>query len=424
MTMTMSKTRLAIAAIAALTLTTAPRALCGTVRADASAAIATLSAAFTEFKSVNDDKLKAKVDDAVLTEKIVRLDAAIGTMQTAVETQAKDVAALKLNSAGENVIGDLKSDPEYVGSFKAHMRRGELQAALNKGADAEGGYLAPIEWDRTITGKLIEASPVRANSSVISISTAGFTKVYTDRAVSSGWVGEAAVRNETGTPGFSSLAFVPGELYAEPRATQQMLDDAAIDLEAWLAGEVQSEFSRQENIAFLNGDGVNKPHGLLTYVTGAANAARHPFGAIKVKNSGAAATLTDSDKLLDLIYDLPAEHRANAKFYMNRLTQGLARKLKDGDGNYLWQPSFQAGQPATLAGYDVVELPDLADVAAGAVPILFGDMAATYLVVDRIGVRMLRDNLTAKPYVKFYVTRRVGGGVQNPEAMRALKIAA
>lgn len=420
----MTKTKLAIAAIAALSLTTAPRALCGTVRADATAAIATLNAAFTEFKSANDEKLNAKVDDVVLTEKIVRLDAAIGTMQATVETQAKDVAALKLNSAGENVIGDLKSDPEYVGSFKAHMRRGELQAALNKGADAEGGYLAPIEWDRTITGKLIEASPVRANSSVISISTAGFTKVYTDRAVSSGWVGEAAARNETSTPGFSSLAFVPGELYAEPRATQQMLDDAAIDLEAWLAGEVQSEFSRQENIAFLSGDGVNKPHGLLTYITGAANAARHPFGAIKVKNSGAAAALTDSDKIVDLIYDLPAEHRANAKFYMNRLTQGAVRKLKDGDGNYLWQPSFQAGQPATLAGYDVIELPDLADIGAGAVPILFGDMAATYLVVDRIGVRMLRDNLTAKPYVKFYVTRRVGGGVQNPEAMRALKIAA
>lgn len=419
-------TNTALAALALVTLTAAPapRALCGTVRADASAAITNLQAAFSEFKSTNDEKLNAKVDDVVLNEKLDRLDTAIGSMQAAVDTNAKEVAALRLNGAGENVIGDLKSDPEYVAAFKANMSRGTVQAALNKGEADEGGHLAPIEWDRTITGKLIEASPVRANASTISISTAGFTKVFTDRAVSSGWVGESAARNETGTPGFSSLAFVPGELYAEPRATQQMLDDAAIDLEAWLAGEVQGEFSRQENIAFLSGDGVNKPHGLLTYVTGAANAARHPFGAIKVKTSGGAATLADADKIVDLIYDLPAEHRANAKFYMNRLTQGIVRKLKDGDGNYLWQPSFQAGQPATLAGYPVVELPDLPDVGANAIPVLFGDMAATYLVVDRVGVRMIRDNLTTKPFVKFYVTRRVGGGVQNPEAMRALRIAA
>ncbi len=417
----MNKNTMAIVAIAALSMT-APRAVCGAVRADASAAITSLNAAFSEFKATNDERLKAKVDDVVLTDKLSRLDAAIDTMQSTVDAQSKEVAALKLNGAA--VIGDIKSDPEYVGSFKAHMRKGDVQAALNKGVAEEGGFLAPVEWDRTITGKLVESSPVRANSSVIAISTAGFTKVFTDRALTSGWVGEAAARAETTTPGFSALSFVPGELYAEPRATQQMLDDAAIDLEAWLAGEVQSEFSRQENIAFLTGDGVNKPHGLLTYITGAANAARHPFGAIKVTNSGAAAALTNSDKIVDLIYELPAEHRANAKFYMNRLTQAVVRKLKDGDGNYLWQPSFQAGQPATLAGYDVVELPDMPDVAANSVPILFGDMAATYLVVDRVGVRILRDNLTAKPYVKFYTVKRVGGGVQNPEAMRALKIAA
>jgi HK97 family phage major capsid protein len=419
----MNKTNMAIVAIAALTMS-APRALCGPVRADASAAITSLNAAFAEFKSANDERLKAKVDDVVLTEKIARLDAVIDTMQAAVDTQSKEVAALKLNGAGDAVIGDVQRDPEYVGSFKAHMRRGDVQAALNKGEADEGGYLAPVEWDRTITGKLKETSPIRAHASVITIGTAGFTKVYTDRAVASGWVGEAATRSETGTPGFSALNFVPGELYAEPRATQQMLDDAAIDLEAWLAGEVQGEFSRQENIAFLTGNGADKPHGLLTYITGAANAARHPFGAIGVKNSGAAAALTDSDKLIDLVYDLPTAYRANAKFFMNRLTQGAMRKLKDGDGNYLWTPSYAAGQAATLAGYDVVEVADLADIGANNVPILFGDMAATYLVVDRLGVRVLRDNLTAKPYVKFYTTKRVGGGVQNPEAMRALKIAA
>lgn len=420
----MNKTSMAIAAIATLTMAGAPRALQGAVRADANATIAALNTAFAEFKASNDERLKAKVDDVVLVEKLTRLDAAIGDMQSTVDAHAKEVAALKLNGASDNVIGDLKADPEYIGSFKAHMRKGDVQAALNKGADAEGGYLAPVEWDRTITGKLKETSAIREHASVITISGAGFTKLFTDRNIGSGWVGETAARPATGTPGFTPLTFATGELYANPQATQQMLDDAAIDLEAWLANEVQGEFSRQENIAFLSGDGVNKPTGLLTYVTGAANAAKHPFGAIKALNSGAAAAVSNSDKLIDMIYDLPAEYRANAKFYMNRLTQGGVRKLKTDDGHYLWQPSFQLGQAATLAGHEVVELADLPDVAAGNIAALFGDMAATYLVVDRVGIRVLRDPFTAKPYVSFYTTRRVGGGVQNPEAMRALKVAA
>lgn len=420
----MKKTSLAIAAIASLAMTGAPRALQGTVRADANATIAALNTAFSEFKATNDERLKAKVDDVVLTEKLTRLDAAIGDMQSTVDAHAKEVAALKLNGAGDNVIGDLKADPEYVGAFKAHMRKGDVQAALNKGVDTEGGYLAPVEWDRTITGKLKETSAIREHASVITISGAGFTKLFTDRNVGTGWVGEAAPRPATGTPGFTPLTFSTGEMYANPQATQQMLDDAAIDLEAWLANEVQGEFSRQENIAFLSGDGVNKPTGLLTYVTGAANAAKHPFGAIKAINSGAAAAVSNSDKLVDLIYDLPAEYRANAKFFMNRLTQGGVRKLKDGQGNYLWQPSFQLGQGATLAGHEVVELSDLPDVAAGNIAALFGDMAATYLVIDRAQVRVMRDPYTNKPYIGFYTTKRVGGGVQNPEAMRALKVAA
>jgi len=407
----------------------APRALRGAVRAEAmpsaaevKAAIEKVNTAFEEFKKTND--ANAKQADTVLAEKLDKINAAIDEGQKVIDDHAKQIAALKLNGAEDSIIGDIKPDPEYVGSFKAHMRKGEIQAALNKGADAEGGFLAPVEWDRTITGKLKESSPVRENATVMTISTAGFRKVFTDRAIGSGWVGGTASRPATSTPGFTALDFIPGELYANPQATQQMLDDAAVDLETWLANEVEDEFSCQENIAFLSGDGVNKPFGLLTYVAGAANAAKHPFGAIKVKNSGAAAALSDTDKLIDLVYDLPAKYRANAKFYMNRLTQGTARKLKDGDGNYIWQPSFQSGQAPTLLGHSLVELPDLPDVAANAVAALFGDMKATYLVVDRLGIRVIRDNLTNKPYVGFYTVKRVGGGVQNSEGMRALKIAA
>lgn len=408
----------------------APRALCGPVRAEATptaaevkAAIEKVNGAFEEFKKTND--ANAKQADTLLAEKLDKINAAIDEGQKVIDDHAKQIAALKLNGAGDdNVIGDIKPDPEYIGSFKAHMRKGEIQAALNKGAADEGGYLAPVEWDRTITGKMKEVSPIRANARVITISTAGLKKVYTDRAVGSGWVGETAARPATSTPEFGELNFVPGEIYANPQATQQMLDDAAVDLEAWLADEVEGEFARQEGIAFLSGDGANKPFGLLTYVTGAANAAKHPWGAIPVLNSGSAAAMDKPDALIDLVYSLPAKYRANAKFYLNRLTQGAARKLKDGQGNYLWQPSFQMGQPATLAGERIEEVPDLPDIAAGAIAALYGDMEQTYLIVDRLGIRVLRDPYTNKPYVGFYTTKRVGGGVNNPEAMRALKIAA
>lgn len=395
------------------------------IRADAStevkAAIESVNKAFAEFKETNDAALKAKAEDAVVTEKLNKIDASIGGFQSVIDDLNAKIAA----GAGgqEGVIGDLPSDPEYRASFKAHVRKGEVQASLNKGADAEGGYLAPVEWDRTITAKLREVSPIRANARVVSITTAGFKKVYTDRNIGSGWVGETAARPSTSTPALAVLDFLPGELYANPQATQQMLDDAAINVETWLADEVQTEFARQEGIAFLAGDGVNKPFGILTYVTGGANAARHPWGAIAVKNSGHASQLT-ADGLIDLVYDVPTAFRANAKFYMSRGTQAAARKLKDGQGNYLWQPSYQQGQPATLAGEAVVEVPDMPAVAANNIAALYGDMDATFLVVDRIGTRVIRDHLTNKPYVGFYTTKRVGGGVHNPEPMRALKISA
>ncbi|HEY0328801.1 MAG TPA: phage major capsid protein [Rhodopseudomonas sp.] len=238
-----------------------------------------------------------------------------------------------------------------------------------------------------------------------------------------GWVGETAARPATSTPGLGSLDFTPGELYANPAISQQLLDDAAIDLEQWLAGEVEGEFAKQEGIAFLSGNGTNKPYGILTFVTGAANAARHPWGAIATVNSGAAAALT-GDGFIDLMYSLPGEFAANAKLYINRLSLGAARKLKDGQGNYLWQPTYVAGQPATLAGAPIVELPDMPTVAAGNVVALYGDMEATYLIVDRIGISVLRDPFTDKPYVHFYTVKRVGGGVYNPEPMRALVVGA
>jgi HK97 family phage major capsid protein len=388
------------------------------VRAEAQpsrpASIEALATAFEAFKDAHDQKLASKIDDVVLDNKIEAINASLTEIETALNEK---IAAASLG----NAPGDMQpTNPEYVNAFKAHMRRGEVQAAMSVGTAAEGGYLAPVEWDRTITNKLKQRSPIRENSQVITISGPGFSQVYNDGVVGSGWVGETAARPATTTPGLTSLAWAIGEIYANPQITQQALDDVAIDLEQWLADEVEGEFAIQENTAFLSGNGTNKPNGILTYVTGAANAATHPFGAITGTTVAGAAAVT-TDEIVDLVYSLPSERNANAKFYMNRTSLGKLRKLKDGQGNYIWQPTFVAGEPSTLQGYPVVEVPGMPNMTTGLVSVLFGDMQATYLVVDRIGIRVLRDPFTNKPYVGFYTTKRVGGGVKNPEYMRFIK---
>lgn len=405
-----------------------PRSVHAAPRADASdpkIMLAQLQKAFDDFKAANDEKLKSKTDDVVVNEKVDRINAAVGDLQTNFQKTIDDLTAkmAALNSQGGG-IGDLPATtPEYLAAFKANMRHGTPNAALTKSTDGEGGYLAPVEWDRTIINKLKQISMIRQNARVISISVAGFRKLFSDRAVGSGWVGETASRPATSTPTIGSLDFTPGELYANPAISQQLLDDAAINLEEWLAAEVETEFARQEGIAFLSGDGTNKPFGILTYVTGATNAAKHPWGAIATVNSGHATLLT-GDGFIDLMYSLPSEFAANAKLYINRASLGAARKLKDGQGNYLWQPSYVAGQPQTLNAAPIVEVPGMPAIAANSISALYGDMEATYLVVDRIGISVLRDPFTNKPFVHFYTVKRVGGGVYNPEPMRALKISA
>ncbi len=396
------------------------------VRADAGGDIKTLIAdlnkdwaAFKATMAEKDKELSKKFDDVVTTEKLDRINSSVGDLQKAVDDANAKIAAM---SIGAGSAGDVK-DKEYTDAFRAHFRKGDINASLNKGAAAEGGYLAPVEWDRTIIDKLIQVSPMRQIASVQNISTAGFTKLFNLRGTASGWIGEAAARPETATPTFGSMTFTPGEIYANPAATQQMLDDAEINLEQWLANEVETEFAYQEGLAFLTGDGTNKPRGFLTFVTGGTAAAVNPLGAIQLKTA-AAATAIASDELVDLVYMLPAAYTQDARFVMNRTVQGVVRKLKDGQNNYLWQPSYVAGQPATILGYPVTEMPGMPNLAINALPIAFGDFRRGYLIVDRVGVRVLRDPFTNKPYVHFYTTKRVGGGVQNPETIKVLKMAA
>lgn len=415
-----------------------PRALIGaTIRADVSgdtkAMIAALQQAHNEFKSTIEANVGAKADGAEVTAKLDAINTTMSALEASINEHSAKLAASKLGSDNPHPL----ADADYTNLFSSYMREGSREqeeklkaahrtgprAAMTEGTAADGGYTTPIEWDRTITGRLKLINPIRAEATVQSISTAGFTKLFTDRQLGSGWVGETASRPATSTPQFTALGFSTGELYANAAASQTLLDDSEINIEQWLVGEIETEFARQEGIAFLSGDGTNKPYGILGFVTGGAAADRHPWGAIEVVNSGAAAGFS-TDGLVDTVYKLPAAYEPNAKFYLNRSSLGAVRKLKDGQGNFIWQPTFVAGQPSTLLGRPVVDVPDMPNVEAGALAALFGDMRETYLVIERIGVRVLRDPYTNKPFICFYVTKRVGGGVKNPDSMKAIKIGA
>ena len=421
--------------LTAPTLPATPRAITGMVRADVSgdpkAMIAALQGAHNEFKATVEANVGKKADSAEVQAKLDAINGTMNTIEAALNDHALKIAGAQMNGGADKP----PVDPEYTGTFASFMRAGGRddegkllaeqkkgpRAAMSEGVPADGGLLTPVEWDRSISGRLKLITPMRAESTVISISKAGFTKLFTDRTVGSGWVGETASRPATATPQFTALGFGLGQLYANAAASQDVLDDAEINLENWLTGEIDTEFSRQEGIAFVGGDGLNKPFGFLSFATGGSAAARHPWGAIEVVTSGAATAFT-SDKAVDLVYKLPAIYTPNAKFFSNRTSLGALRKLKDGQGNYLWQPTYVAGQPSTLLGYPLVDMPDMPNVAAGNAALAFGDMRETYLVIDRIGFRVLRDPYTNKPYVCFYCTKRVGGGVKNPDSMKIMTI--
>lgn len=239
---------------------------------------------------------------------------------------------------------------------------------------------------------------------MIITTTAGYSTVWNNNQWGSGRVGETASRPQTTTPGLASLTFRPGELYAQPAITQQLLEDAAFDLEGGLSAEVGDEFARQEAIAFVGGNGTNKHLGFLSYF--GTTTTLHPGGEPGVTLSGSATALT-GDSLISLVYDLAAGYRPGVSWLMSSTTASAMRKLKDGQGNYLWQPSYIVGQPPTLLGYPVAVDENMPAVAAGAYPIAFGDWRRFYVINDRLGTSLLRDPFTAKPYG---INRRVCTG--------------
>ncbi len=389
--------------------------------------------AFESFKQANDERLKAierKGGDVLLEEKVERIDRAFNEHKASVERSA-------LNGRRPGLGADAAPVSEHKSAWGSYLRRGDESAlanfeakALSAGSNPDGGYVAPPELDRLIESRLAQVSPMRGIASVRTTGALVFKKPISLTAAGTGWVAETGDRTQTTTPTLALLEFPTAELYANLAATQTLLDDSFVNLEEWIAGEVEEAFAGQERAAFVSGDGTialapqNKPKGFLAYELIAE--ASHVWGKIGYVATGAAGAFNATDpvdKLIDLIYTPKAQFRQNGRFVMNRKTVSAVRKLKDADGHYIWHPS-ESGGASTLLGYPITEIEDMPDIAANAYAMAFGDFARGYLIVDRAGVRMLRDPYSAKPYVLFYVTKRVAGGVQNFDAIKALKFAA
>ena len=401
---------------------------------EARGAMHEMMAAFEAFKGANDARLseieKKASADTLLEEKVARIDQAVGAAQARLDRALSEARRPALAPSTTSWPpspdgGGLEAKAAFDGYVRTGRELGlELKAGLSSASNS-GGYVVPPETERAIERRLMATSPMREIATVRTVAAGVFRKPVSTAGIASGWVAETADRPETDPATLALLEFPAADLYANPAATQSLLDDALVDLDEWLASEVEDAFAAQETTAFVTGDGTNKPKGFLAYDTVAD--ASHAWGKIGYVLSGAAgafASTSPADKLIDLIYAPKAQYRPNGRFVMNRKTVSAVRKFKDADGNYIWSPATRPGETASLLGYPVTEIETMPDVASNSFAIAFGDFQRGYLIVDRAGVRVLRDPYSAKPYVLFYTTKRVGGGVQNFDAIKVMKFAA
>jgi HK97 family phage major capsid protein len=360
---------------------------------------------------------RAEADITALRGDVDEVKSRLDKVARAASRPAMGTAAPAANDAPE-----VKS---FVDGYLRLGRETEIKS-LSGATPADGGFAVPRQIDAAIASRITKLSPIRAIAQVVQTGTSGYRKLVATTNVASGWVSETAARPETGTPQFAEIAPPSGDLYANPAASQGMLDDVGFDLEAWLANEIATEFARAEGAAFVSGSGVNRPEGFLTGTKATAEDGVRAFGTMQYIGTGSATGLGTAldTRLIDLIHALRPGHRQGAVFVMNSTTLAAVRKLKTADGAFLWQPGMVEGQPNRLLGYPVVEAEDMPDVAGGTFPIAFGNFRNGYLIAERSATRVLRDPFTNKPFVHFYATKRIGGKVLDSAAIKLLKIEA
>lgn len=314
-------------------------------------------------------------------------------------------------------------------AFDAYVRHGDDDAlrglelegkAMSSAVNSDGGYLVDPMTSETIRSVLKSSASIRQIANVVNVEATSYDVLVDHTDLGHGWANEISV-SETGTPSIDRITIPLHELSALPKASQRLLDDSAFDVEGWLAGRIADKFARAEASAFINGDGVDKPTGILTHT--AVDNDVWTWGNIGYVPTGTDGDFGAADAIIDLVYALGASYRANGTFVMNSKTAGAVRKLKDADGRFLWSDGLAAGEPARLMGYPVLIAEDMPDIASGVDAIAFGDFAAGYTVAERPDLRILRDPFSAKPHVLFYATKRVGGDVSDFAAIKLLRFA-
>jgi HK97 family phage major capsid protein len=315
---------------------------------------------------------------------------------------------------------------KMIGGHVLDNLSSDERKALSAGSDPDGGYMLPASTIGMIVKKQFDQSVMRQICDVVSISTGKTGGVVDNDEADAGWTSEMGTRSNTDTPQVGKWEIEPQEMYALPKATQTLIDDAVVDIETWLAGKVADKFARVEGTAFWTGNGVGKPRGLGSYTTAATADGTRTWGEHEHVLSGAngAFHTTKFDPIHDLQGAFKEHYLVNATFCMTRGVRTAARKLKDLNDRYLWEPSSQIGQPDRLNGFPVRTDEHMAALATGSLSLALGDFKQAYQIVDRIGIRTLRDPFTAKPYIVFYTTKRVGGGALNYEAVKFIKFAA
>ena len=428
-----------------------------------SEALDKIATAFDEYKKTNDARIeavKSGKSTADMDAKLAKIDnhiEALGEMKSQLEKMETKLARPGIAEPGRQ-DGESKEAAEYRSAFNSWMRNPgdpERRTALQQrarelkkaqvataGGDDDGwetratqttttsgsagGFAVPEVVERQIARLALDLNPMRQLATVRTVGSTDYKELFDIGGAGFEWVGETDTRSQTNTPNLAEVTPTFGMASAKPQASEESLDDLFFNVEDWLTTSASEAIAAGEGAAYVVGDGVKKPTGWLggpaPVLTGDATRA---FGTLQYFASGQAAALPDNpDIFLDIVYSLRARYRKNARWATNRLVQATLRKYKDANGQYLWQPSVQADQPATFLGYGIAEIEDMPAVAANAFPLAFGDFKEGYLIADRVGMRITRDEITTPGFVKFYVRKRTGGKLRNTQAIKLLKIAA
>ena len=416
-----------------------------------------IATAFDEYKKTNDQRIEAVKSGAsteALDAKLAKIDAhidSLGEMKSKLEKMETKLSRPGAMDGGRQE-GESKEAVEYRHAFldwmrapgdherqqKAATAAKQLEAkSRNDGREtrstqtvtstgAAGGFALPEIIERQIARLSVDISPIRQISTVRTVGSPDYKELFDVNGAGFEWLGEADARNQTNTPDLAEVAPTFGMASAKPQASEESLDDLFFDVENWLISSAAEAIAQGEGVAFISGNGTKKPTGFLAGPTPVTTAdSSRAFGTLQYIASGQAAALpTSADLFYDLVYGLRARYRNNAQWVTSKLVLAALRKYKDTSGQYLWQPALTAGQPATFMGYGITEAEDMPAVGAGAFPLAFGDFKEGYLIADRVGMRITRDEITTPGFVKFYVRKRVGAKLRNTQAIKLLKIAA